>query len=299
MSTIAPYARLVKFSHTVFALPFALLAAFLAGASRGQGYLAGGAFRGQLALVAVCMVAGRSAAMAFNRIVDVRIDAANPRTANRPLQTGEVSLGGARGFFALFCFVFLASAGGFWVLWGNPWPATLAGPILAVLCGYSLTKRFTPLCHLALGLALGLSPVSAWVAVSPETFGLAPLVLGAAVLCWVGGFDILYSLQDIEFDVAHKLHSIPAAAGPAGALWISRGLHLLAVGALVGVWRLSGPVLGGFYLAGVAAAAGVLLVEQLLVTPKDFSRITLAFFTCNGVVSLVLGAAGIADVLLS
>jgi 4-hydroxybenzoate polyprenyltransferase len=289
----------VKFSHTVFALPFALLAAFLAGASRGGGYLAGGAFWGQLALVVVCMVAGRSAAMAFNRIVDVRIDAANPRTANRPLQTGQVSPGGARVFFGLCCVVFLATAGGFWVLWGNPWPAAMALPVLAVLSGYSFTKRFTALCHLALGFALGLSPISAWLAVSPATFGLAPLMLGGAVMCWVGGFDILYSLQDIEFDTAHKLHSIPVAAGPAGALWISRGLHLLAVGALVGVWLLGRPHLGGIYLAGAGAAAAVLLVEQLLVTPKDFSRITMAFFTCNGAVSLVLGAAGIADILLS
>jgi len=297
MTRLAKYARLVKFSHTVFALPFALLATFLAGASHEVGYVHTAPFWGKLGLVLVCMASARSAAMAFNRIVDFRIDAANPRTADRPLQTGQLSLKHAGYFYAGCWAVFLAACGAFGALWGNYWPIALAAPLLAGLSLYSLTKRFTAVCHLLLGAALGLAAPGAWLAVSPQTFGWTSIVLGAAVLCWVGGFDILYSLQDIRFDLAHGLHSIPAALGPANALWISRSLHLTCVTCLLATWRLAATHLGRIYLAGVAAAAMVLLIEQMLVSPRNFSRVNVAFFTCNGVVSVLLGAAGIADVL--
>lgn len=298
MTSIATYARLVKFSHTIFAMPFALLAAFLAAASRQVGYWRRECFWTQLALVVLCMVAARSAAMAFNRIVDARFDAANPRTASRPLPAKQITLRQAWGFYALCCLLFLLACTAFWVLFANPWPLALAVPVLAILSLYSLTKRVTSLCHLVLGISLGIAPLAAWVAISPDTFGPAALVLGAAVVCWVAGFDIIYALQDIEIDRAQGLHSVPASLGPANALWISRALHLSAVTALLWVWRLGGPRLGSLYLLGVALAATVLLVEQMMVTPKNFSRVNAAFFACNGMVSLILGAAGIVDILL-
>lgn len=294
---LSTYASLVKFSHTVFALPFALLGAFLAGSSRQSDFASTGRFWAELALVLLCMVAARSAAMAFNRIADVRIDAGNPRTAGRPLQRGQLSLRQAWAFFGACAGVFLGACTAFWIAWGNYWPLALAGPVLGWLCLYSLTKRFTALCHLALGAALGLSPISAWLAVWPGTFGAAPLALAAAVTCWVAGFDILYSLQDLPYDLAQKLRSIPVAVGPANAIWISRSLHLTAVSMLAILWLLC-PRLEGLYLAAAGVSAGVLLVEQLLVSPRDLSRINAAFFLCNGAVSLLLGAAGIADVLV-
>ena len=294
MPLLVSYARLVKLSHTVFALPFALLSAVLA----GSGHLASGQFLAQLALVLTCMVSARSAAMAFNRIVDYRLDAANPRTADRPLQTGKLTLTQAWWFYAVCCLVFLSASAAFWLLWANPWPITMALPVLAALSLYSLTKRFTACCHLFLGAALGLSPLAAWLAVSPATFGLPAVALALAVTCWVAGFDILYALQDIPFDRAHHLHSLPVALGPAKALWISRTLHLAAVAALLLLQPLCPRDLGWLYLWAVALAAAVLLIEQSLVSARDFSRVTLAFFTCNGLVSLLLGAAGITDVLL-
>ena len=299
MGSVASYARLVKFSHTVFALPFALLAAFLAGASHGAWYPGAGAFWGKLALVLACMVSARSAAMAFNRVVDFRLDAANPRTAGRCLQTGRITRRQAWWFYGGCCAAFVAACSAFWWVFGNPWPIVAAAPLLAGLSFYSLTKRFTALCHLLLGAALGLSAPAAWIAVSPETAGWACVALACAVLCWVAGFDILYALQDIAFDLAHGLHSIPAALGPANALWISRALHLTCVTCLVLTWRLARTHLGWIYLGGVAAAAGVLLVEQMLVSPRNFSRVNVAFLTCNRRVSQLLGAARNADVLIA
>ncbi len=294
---LSTYASLVKFSHTVFALPFAVLAAFLAGASRQRDFARTGRFWGELALVLLCMVSARSAAMAFNRIVDVRIDAGNPRTAGRPLQRGQLNLRQAWWFFGGCAGVFLAACGAFWLLWGNVWPIALAVPVLGWLCLYSLTKRFTSLCHLALGMALALSPMSAWLAIWPASFGPAALALAAAVVCWVAGFDILYSLQDLPYDLAQGLRSIPVAVGPANAIWISRSLHVTAISALAAVWLLCGR-LGWLYLAGAGVSAGVLLVEHLLVGPRNLSRINAAFFLCNAVVSLLLGAAGIVDVFI-
>ena len=298
LGPVGVYLRLVKFSHTAFALPFALLAAFLAGAGREAGFVRTGRFWAELALVLACMVSARSAAMAFNRIVDVRIDRHNPRTAGRPLQQGQLTLRQAWGFFFGCSGIFLACCIAFAAGWGNYWPILLALPVLGWLCLYSLTKRVTSLCHLSLGVALGLSPVSAWLAISPETFGPAAWALAAAVVCWVAGFDIIYSLQDLPYDLEQGLHSLPADLGPANALWISRSLHVTAVTALGIVWLLSQGRLGMPYLSALAAAAIVLLVEQILVSPRDFSRVNAAFFACNGAVSLLLGALGIVDILV-
>ncbi len=287
-SRLAAYGRLVKFSHTVFALPFALLATFLA----ADGW-PGAA---PLALILACMVTARSAAMTFNRIADVRIDARNPRTADRPLQTGEISLPAAWVFYALCCVGFVTSATGFYLLAGNYWPAVCAVPVLVFISGYSLAKRFTSLCHLLLGAALGLSPLGAWVAIDPGTLGPPAGVLGLAVLGWVGGFDIIYSLQDLPVDRRDKLWSLPARLGPAGALWVSRALHATTVVLLAALAPLAG--LGWIYLTGVGVAAALLAIEQAMVSPRDFSRAGGAFFYANAAVSCLLAAAGVADVLL-
>ncbi len=298
MASILTYARLVKFSHTVFALPFAVLAAFLAGASRQVDFYRCGWFWGQLALLAVCMAAARSAAMAINRIADRKIDAGNSRTAGRALVTGELKLRQVWWFYAACSAAFLAACGAFWAIWGNYWPLVLAPAVLGFISFYSLTKRFTAASHVVLGASLGLAPLCAWIAIAPATFGLLPLAIGAAVLCWVAGFDIIYSLQDLQHDLALGLHSLPAAIGPANALWISRALHLWSFTGLVWVWRLGLPHLKLAYLAAVAAAGAVLLVEQLLVSPRNFSRAGAAFFFCNGLVSLLVGAGGIVDILM-
>jgi len=295
------YARFVTFSHSVFALPFALLGAFLAGASRVAASVSApsaGRFGVELVLVVAAMVAARSAAMAFNRIVDARFDAANPRTAARPLAAGRITLRQAWGFFAACVALFFAVSASFLAL-GNPWPIALAGPVLGVLCGYSLSKRFTAWCHVWLGVSLGLSPVAAWVAISPHTFGALPLTLGLAVTCWVAGFDILYALQDAVVDRRLGLRSVPAAVGTAWALRISRSLHAAALAALLTTGLLARPWLGGVYAMGLAVAACTLFIEHRLVRPHDFSRVNNAFFTCNGFMSLLLGGAGIVEVMLT
>jgi 4-hydroxybenzoate polyprenyltransferase len=297
MVPLLTYGRLVKFSHTAFAMPFALLAAFLAGAKRRGDFIHCGWFWLDLALVVLAMVAARSAAMAFNRIVDRGYDAANPRTAARELPTGRLTVRAAWIFYALCSAAFFVLCGAFWLLEKNPWPILLALPVLAMLSGYSFAKRFTAWCHVWLGASLGISPLAAWVAISPDTFGLAALVLGAAVVLWVAGFDVLYSLQDLPVDLRQGLHSLPAALGPANAIWISRAMHLWCLTALAGAAFLARPALGPIYLAAVGAAAVVLVVQQALVRPNDFSRINSTFTLCNGAVSLLLGAAGIADVI--
>jgi len=295
--TLAKYAHFVTFSHSVFALPFALLGAFLANASRLPP--AGPwRFAAEVTLVVVAMVAARSAAMAFNRIVDVRFDAANSRTAARPMAAGQITCRHAWGFFAACAGLFFAASSAF-LAFDNVWPIALALPVLAVVCGYSFAKRFTAWCHVWLGVSLGISPMAAWLAISPGTFGLAPVALGAAVTCWVAGFDILYAMQDLAVDRRLGLRSIPVAVGPARALWISRALHAVSVVGLVTVGLLSRPRLGGLYWLAVATAALTLVIEQRLVRPHDISRVNNAFFTCNGVVSLVLGGAGIVDVMLA
>ncbi len=286
---LAAYGRLIRFSHTVFAMPFAMMATFLA-ADGWPGWT-------RLGLIIACMVTARSAAMTFNRIVDVRIDAANPRTAGRPLQTGQISLATAWVLYGLCCAAFVACCWGFRLLFGNPWPVVCAAGVLAFVSGYSYTKRFTSLCHLVLGAALGLSPVAAWAAVAPESVGLPALVIGTVVLCWVGGFDIIYALQDLDADRRAGLRSIPARFGPAGALRISRLLHAASVAMMVLLWGLMTP-LGWLYLAGVAAAAAVLFIEQALLSPTDYRRAGPVFFYANAIVSIILAAAAIADLLL-
>ncbi|MBN1514563.1 MAG: UbiA family prenyltransferase [Phycisphaerae bacterium] len=292
--TLWTWGRMIRFSHSVFALPFALTAAFLAGRhidGRGR------PFAGQLLLIVVCMVAARSVAMTFNRIVDARIDASNPRTADRELPTGRISRAAAWAFLAAAAAVFVIACILFLPWFGNPWPMCLGGPVLVCLCGYSFTKRFTQWSHFALGAAIALAPPAAWLAIHPTTFGAEALLLFGVVALWIGGFDIIYACQDIEVDRAQGLFSLPARLGPGPALWIARTAHAGVVVLLVLLGWLAG--LGWLYLAGVGAAALLLVIENALVHPGDYARVNLAFFTINGIVSVLLGGLAIADILLN
>jgi len=295
---IRTFLDLIKFSHSIFAMPFALIVTFWASRAVGGGWPGLSKF----SLIILCMVIARTFAMTFNRYIDRRIDTINPRTANRPSVTGTIS---PRFMLLtlLFCILlFLTATAGFHFLHQNPWPLIFALPTLAWLAAYSLTKRFTALCHFWLGFSLGLAPIGAWVAIAPpaasplDPRGITAILMGFAVTCWVAGFDILYALQDEAFDRTQNLHSIPAALGRRCALLISRLCHILATTTflLVGLT-------GNFhilYFLGLSFAALTLLIEQLLVSEKDISKINIAFMTANGLIGLIFGALAIADTLL-
>lgn len=290
---VRTWAEMIKLSHSVFALPFALMAAFMAGRNIDDLHRP---YWGQLGLIVLCMVAARSVAMTFNRIADARIDARNPRTKNRPLPTGKLSLGEAWVFLVVCAAGFVLGCLSFDLLYKNPWPLRLCGPVLIYLCGYSYTKRFTGLSHFYLGSAIALSPVATWIAIHPPSLGLSAVMLMASVTLWIAGFDLIYACQDIDIDRAEGLHSLPARFGAGGALWIARVCHILTVVLLAALAVVAG--MGWLYLAGVIIVAVLLAVENSLVKPNDLSRVNLAFFTINGVVSLVLGGLAIADLLL-
>ncbi len=290
-ATARTWGEMIKFSHSVFALPFALMAAFLA----ARGLPGGRPTWRHLLLVVVCMVAARSVAMTFNRIADAAIDARNPRTAGRPIPAGQISALSAWTFLVAAALIFGAGCFGFYRWFGNVWPLLLCVPVLAYLCGYSYTKRFTKWSHFYLGSAIAFSPVAAWIAIDPASVGVPALVLMAAVTCWIGGFDIIYACQDIDVDRREQLHSLPARWGPGRALLAARLAHALTVLLLLALWRIA--ALGPLYVAGVGAVAVLLLIENALVRADDFSRVNLAFFTVNGVVSLSLGVLTIVDVL--
>ncbi|HEX6837302.1 MAG TPA: UbiA-like polyprenyltransferase [Polyangia bacterium] len=278
------YARLVALPHTIFALPFALGAAALAWR---HGAVPFSLVR--LALIIVAVAAARTAAMGFNRVADRRFDAANPRTANRELPRGAVSLGGAVAVTVSASLAFVAAA----ALLGRT-PLWLSPIALAILLGYSLAKRFTWATHLWLGVCLGGAPAGAWIAIT-NGFGWAPLALSLAVACWVAGFDILYATQDVEFDRARGLGSIPARFGVARALWMSRALHVGAVAGLIAFGLLLH--LGVVYGAGVAVIAATLAYEQRIVSANDLSRVDKAFFDLNGYVSLAFAVCALVEAL--
>ena len=284
---------MIKFSHSIFALPFAVMAAFLAGRTIEPMHRP---YWGQLLLVVACMVCARSVAMTFNRIVDAEIDARNPRTANRPLPAGRLTRHAAYVFLILAATGFAACCHGFLLWYQNTWPIMLAGPVLFYLCGYSFTKRFTKWSHFYLGSAIAFAPMAAWLAVDPGSLGVTAFLLMAAVTLWIAGFDIIYACQDIDVDRRDGLYSLPARWGPVNALRVARLSHMLTVWLLIGICVSA--KLGWIYLLGVVVVAVLLLIENALVKPNDFSRVNLAFFTINGVVSLGLGALTVADVLL-
>ncbi len=265
------YGRMIRFSHSVFALPFALASAALA--ARPQG-----ASARQVGWIVVAMVAARSAAMGFNRLADRALDARNPRTAGRELPRGVLSPRQVWVFVAASAAVFVLAAGML-----NPLCLALSPLALLIVLGYSYTKRFTALSHLVLGLSLALGPLGAWIALRGR-IDAAPLALGAAVLLWVAGFDTIYACQDLAFDRSAGLHSLPARVGVKAALAAARAMHALAVILLAAVYLFA--PLGPVYLAGVAAVAALLAWEHTLVRASDLSRVMQAF-NLNGWVSLV------------
>ncbi|MCG3125555.1 MAG: 4-hydroxybenzoate octaprenyltransferase [Phycisphaerae bacterium] len=286
----AVWAEMIKFAHSVFALPYALLATFLAARP-------GLPTATQLLLILICMVGARSAAMTFNRLVDQRIDAENPRTRGRPLPSGTISRTAAWSFFAASGGLFLLGCAGFWLLCDNPWPFGLSLPVLALLCAYSLAKYVTRWSHLILGAAIALSPVAAWIAINPHTLSWRAALLMLAVTCWIAGFDLIYACQDERFDRRRGLFSLPATMGVAAALRLARVLHLLTALALISVGLAH--QLGWLYYLGVACVAALLAYENAIVSPRDLSRVDVAFFTINGVVGVVLGVLGVLDIVLT
>jgi 4-hydroxybenzoate polyprenyltransferase len=283
VASLSHYGSLVKLSHTVFALPFALASVVLASA-----YVPIELWR--VALIIICIAAARTSAMAFNRLIDRDIDAENPRTVDRELPKGVVSVMSVRLLVLASSVVFMMSAG----LLGKL-PLMLSPLALGLALGYSYTKRFTALCHVVLGAAVALAPGGAWIAMgAPVT--LAPWLLVAGVGAWVAGFDILYSLQDQGFDSDRGLHSAPVALGIVGSLVVSALLHVLTVGCLAYVGVLLGR--GAAYFVGVGLIGLLLTYEHAIVKPSDLSRINKAFFDINGYVSVAFFVCVLADQLL-
>jgi 4-hydroxybenzoate polyprenyltransferase len=274
--------EMIKFEHSLFALPFALTAALLA--RRGLP-----TWR-ELFWIVVAMVGARSAAMTFNRIADFRLDALNPRTRARALPAGQLSLGFAVAFTVVSCALLVLAA---YEL--NPLAFKLSPVAIAILLGYSFAKRFTVLSHLILGLCLGMSPPAAWIALRGD-LSVSVLLLGAAVTLWVGGFDIIYACQDVEFDHALGLHSIPRRYGVRAALYTSAALHVVMLALLIVVLRMEH--LGWMAAAGLAAVGALLAYEHALVKPSNLSRVNAAFFTVNGFISVLFFATWGADIVL-
>ncbi len=286
MAAVRDLLGLIRFSHTLFALPFALASAVLAWRVEPFRWL-------DLVGILVCMVLGRSAAMAFNRLADRRLDAGNPRTAQRHLPSGQLSAAAVMLFTAICAAGFVAATGLFILAKDNWLPFYLSVPVLLFIGGYSLTKRFTFLCHFWLGASLFLAPVATWIALR-GTVEWTPILLGLAVLFWVAGFDILYACQDIDFDRRAGLHSIPARCGIARSLRLALFCHAGMVVWLLLLWWVA--ALGPIYALGVMAAALLLAYEHRLVRPDDLTRVNVAFFRINSIISVGLFAVVLLDV---
>ncbi len=289
LTRIRPLLEMVRFSHTLFALPPALLATAMAWHADPPV-----PFRWRdLAGILLCMVFARSAAMALNRLADRRLDAANPRTRSRHLPAGTLSVGRV-AFFTVVCS--LGFVGSTLLFWPNPIPLTASLPVLLFLLAYSYTKRFTLLTHFWLGAALMLAPLGAWVAIrgSIEVFAWPPVLLGGGIMLWVAGFDIIYACQDFDFDVKMRLRSVPARLGVAGALRTAAVCHLGMIALLLAL-PLVYSEFGWIYLTGVMAIAVLLVYEHWLVRPDDLSRVNRAFFQVNAVVSVGLLVIGLVD----
>jgi 4-hydroxybenzoate polyprenyltransferase len=287
LATIRKLLELVRFSHTLFALPFALLSAAIAWKTEPFRWT-------DLVGILACMVFARNFAMAFNRIADRDIDAKNPRTANRHLPAGTLSF----SLVAIFAVANAVAFVGTCFVFANPWPFFLAGPVLLFLAGYSLTKRVTSLAHSWLGAALMLAPVSAWIAIRGLVDMETPLLLGAAVLFWVTGFDILYACQDAEFDAKEGLHSIPARFGVRRSLRIAAACHTMTFLLLLGL-VFATPELQGAIFVSVWIAVGLLLAyEHSLVSADNLAKVNRAFFHVNAIISIGLLVAGVVQLYL-
>jgi len=273
--------EMIKFEHTIFALPFAFIGALMAGNGLPSGR--------QIAWIVAAMVGARSAAMTFNRIVDYRYDRLNPRTEKRALPAGTISIPFAIAFTVFMSALFILSAAQL-----NRLCFYLSFPTLAILLFYSYTKRFTALSHLFLGLAIGLAPLAAWLAVRGE-FAWPPVLLSAAVMFWIAGFDIIYAMQDLEFDRNNGLFSLPARLGAAPALMLSTVFHAATIVLLLATARWMH--LGAIAYAGITVVAGILFWEHRIVKPDDLSRVNVAFFSLNGYVSILLLLTFATDIL--
>lgn len=304
MTKVKNYLSLVKFSHTIFAMPFAMIG-FFVGITKGQennhfdnvtGWRENITDAGikslgiKFILVVFCMVTARSAAMAFNRYLDRHFDAKNPRTAIREIPKGIISANSALGFTILSCILFVISTA-----FINPVCFYLSPIALFVILFYSYTKRFTFLCHLVLGLGLSLAPIGAYLAVT-GAFAVLPILFSFAVIFWVSGFDIIYSLQDIDFDQSQKLYSIPSTVGKAKALRISELLHILSTACVfsAGVYG----HLHWLYWIGIVIFTGMLIYQHSIVKPNDLSKVNIAFMTANGIASVVFAIFVIADLIV-
>lgn len=287
MNQVKNYLSLIKFSHTIFAMPFAMIGFVLGLKAETSIFSNGNEWIIKFVLVVCCMVTARSAAMAFNRYLDRSFDALNPRTAIREIPAGIISANSALWFTIVMSALFVFSA---WLI--NPLCFYLSPVALLVILGYSFTKRFTALCHLVLGLGLSLAPIGAYLAVT-GVFALLPILFSFAVLFWVSGFDIIYSLQDEVFDKSLQLHSIPAALGKQKALAVSRVLHVLSFSALLAAAFLSNWT--WLYGIGLAGFGGMLVYQHSLVKPHDLSKVNIAFMTANGIASVVFAIFVILD----
>jgi 4-hydroxybenzoate polyprenyltransferase len=306
MSTVKNYLSLIKFSHTIFAMPFALIGFFLGwkdhpvavtwnldttiGWGHGKNYQLWMALFSKLILVILCMVLARSAAMAFNRYLDRAFDAKNPRTAIREIPKGIISANSALRLVIFSSVAFVACT--FFI---NPLCLFLSPVALVVVLGYSYTKRFTALCHIVLGVGLSLAPIGAYLAVT-GAFALLPILFSFAVVFWVSGFDIIYALQDIDFDKSQQLYSIPATLGKVKALRVSEMLHLLSAGCVIGAG-----LYGGFhwsYWIGVVVFIGMLIYQHSIVKSNDLTKVNIAFMTANGIASVVFAVFVIADLFI-
>jgi 4-hydroxybenzoate polyprenyltransferase len=307
MTKVRSYLSLIKFAHTIFAMPFALIGFFLALSvvlidsihptlstinwnEEIGGWELWKFVLLTLILVLLCMVFARSAAMAFNRYLDRRWDALNPRTAIREIPKGIITPKNALAFTIVNCILFIAAT---WFI--NRICFYLSPVALAVVLGYSYTKRFTPLCHLILGLGLSLAPIGAYLAVT-GVFHWLPILFSFTVLFWVSGFDIIYALQDVEFDQSQNLYSIPAWLGKEKALRVSEVLHLLSAGSVVAAGKLG--QFGVLYWIGVLIFIGCLVYQHSIVKPNDLRRVNIAFMTTNGIASVVFAVFVIADLFL-
>jgi 4-hydroxybenzoate polyprenyltransferase len=291
MSTIKNYLSLVKFSHTIFALPFAFI-----GFTLGVQYIASNhlAFENiglKFFLVLVCMVTARSTAMAFNRYLDRHFDQLNPRTAIREIPAGIIKAERALLFIIINAVLFITAT-----YFINPICFYLSPVALFVIMFYSYTKRFTFLCHLVLGIGLSLAPIGAYLAVT-GVFNMVPLLFSFAVVFWVSGFDVIYALQDIEFDQSQQLYSIPSYWGLGKALNIARGLHLISASFVIAAY-----FIGDFhiaYLGGLLVFVGMLIYQHSIVKPTDLSKVNIAFMTANGIASIVFSTFVISDILMT
>ncbi|MCA9307285.1 MAG: putative 4-hydroxybenzoate polyprenyltransferase [Phycisphaerales bacterium] len=290
----------IKLAHSVFALPFAITAAFLAAPIEWPRFIP------QLVLIIACMVLARTWAMLVNRLADHDIDARNPRTSRRAFASAAVPINFGLALAVTCAVGFIAIATLFFVFFDNPYPPLLAIPVLAWIALYSFTKRFTFLAHLFLGSALAVSPIATLIAINPD-IAFNPIanptarsiyLLSGFVMLWVAAFDIAYALQDLDFDRTANLHSVPSRFGFTPALWIARALHLLALLLLLASWH-AAPQLASLSLAAVIAVAILILTEHIVLTRRGLAGLPMAFFTLNGIAALVFASAACADVLLN